>query len=49
MTGIYRKRPPFHFFEMGFRVGRQDIYWVNETGKMVFDIYEETYPIEEYR
>ena len=21
MTGTYRKRPPFHYFEMGFKVG----------------------------
>ena len=92
MAGTYRKRPPFHYFEMGFKVGDKLFfkddrsitaeiltdgtdafdgeeeyltplterlrgvyssttgkYWVNEAGKMVFDIYEETYPLEEYR
>ena len=92
MTGTYRKRPPFHYFEMGFQWGDKlyfkpnpsivveiasdrtvlyrgedayitiltarlrhvssscaGKYWQTESGRSLLDIYEETYPIEEYR
>ena len=88
----YRRRPSFHYFEMGFKVGDKlyfrlnpsivieiasartvlyrgaeefittltaylrnvsrscaGKYWQTESGRSLLDVYEETYPIEEYR